>query len=158
MAIAKGIHLFPFRTQKLSPYTPKVLGWRRPGRIGSCRIQIASLAQSVEQSAVNRSVVSSSLTGGAKKKHLLMQVLFSVLMCFCVRLTQKCEELAALMHSIGLPLFRSALLYSLQAAPPHAALQRNTYRKGFCASGAQRAAPSSRRYTPEFVAADGLGG
>ena len=27
VAIAKGIHLFPSRTQKLSPYTPKVLGW-----------------------------------------------------------------------------------------------------------------------------------
>ena len=29
-------HLFPFRTQKLSTRRPKVLGWRRPGRIG-CR-------------------------------------------------------------------------------------------------------------------------
>ena len=30
-------HLFPSRTQKLSTHTPKVLGWRRPGRLGSCR-------------------------------------------------------------------------------------------------------------------------
>ena len=30
-------HLFPFRTQKLSSIVPKVLGWRRPGRIGRCR-------------------------------------------------------------------------------------------------------------------------
>ena len=39
VAIAKGIHLFSSRTQKLSPYTPIVLGWSRPGRVGSCRIQ-----------------------------------------------------------------------------------------------------------------------
>ena len=36
--MAKRIHLFPSRTQKLSSYTPMVLGWRRPGRVGSCRI------------------------------------------------------------------------------------------------------------------------
>ena len=39
VAIAKGIHLFPFRTQKLSLSAPMVLGWRRPGRVGRCRIQ-----------------------------------------------------------------------------------------------------------------------
>ena len=33
---AEGIHLFHYRTQKLSPYTSKVLGWKWPGRIGSC--------------------------------------------------------------------------------------------------------------------------
>ena len=36
--MAKGVHLFPSRTQKLSPYTSKVLGWKRPGRIDSCRL------------------------------------------------------------------------------------------------------------------------
>ena len=30
-------HLFPFRTQKLSLVVPKILGWRRPGKIGRCR-------------------------------------------------------------------------------------------------------------------------
>ena len=30
-------HLFPSRTQKLSAHTPTILGWRRPGKIGSCR-------------------------------------------------------------------------------------------------------------------------
>ena len=30
-------HLFPFRTQKLSSHTPTILGWRRPGKIGSLR-------------------------------------------------------------------------------------------------------------------------
>ena len=37
--MAKGIHLFPSRTQQLSPYTSKVLGWKRPGRIDSCRLE-----------------------------------------------------------------------------------------------------------------------
>ena len=27
VAITEGFHLFPFRTQKLSPQVPKVLGW-----------------------------------------------------------------------------------------------------------------------------------
>ena len=36
--MAKGIHLFPYRTQKLSLSEPMVLGWRRPGRVGRCRI------------------------------------------------------------------------------------------------------------------------
>ena len=31
-------HLFPFQTQKLSTRRPKVLGWRRPGRIGCRRL------------------------------------------------------------------------------------------------------------------------
>ena len=31
-------HLFPFRTQKLSLVVPKILGWRRPGKIGRCRL------------------------------------------------------------------------------------------------------------------------
>gem|GEM_PF-3027497 len=64
VTIAKGIHLFPYRTQQLSPYTPKVLGWKRPGRIGSCWLH-SWIAQLVEQSAVNRSVVGSSPTPGA---------------------------------------------------------------------------------------------
>ena len=33
-------HLFPFRTQKLSSVVPKILGWRRPGKIGSRRLQM----------------------------------------------------------------------------------------------------------------------
>ena len=38
VTMAKGIHLFPSRTQKLSLSAPMVLGWRRPGRVGRCRI------------------------------------------------------------------------------------------------------------------------
>ena len=40
VTIAKGFHLFPSRTQKLSPSALKVLGWTRPGRISRRRIQI----------------------------------------------------------------------------------------------------------------------
>ena len=45
VVITKGFHLFPSRTQKLSPSVPKVLGWRRPGRIGRCRIPIQKLVR-----------------------------------------------------------------------------------------------------------------
>ena len=34
------IHLFPFRTQKLSSALPKVLSHPRLGRIGNCRISL----------------------------------------------------------------------------------------------------------------------
>ncbi len=35
--IAERFHLFPFRTQKLSSFTLKILGWRRPGKLNQCR-------------------------------------------------------------------------------------------------------------------------
>ena len=88
--LAQRVHLFPFRTQKLSSAEPKILAWRRAGKIGHCRhlaratvlaakgnmgmhcdtplvslYFYSSLAQSVEHAAVNRGVVSSSLTRGA---------------------------------------------------------------------------------------------
>ena len=31
------VHLFSFRTQKLSFSSPKILGWKRPGKIGHCQ-------------------------------------------------------------------------------------------------------------------------
>src|SRR5690348_3014742 len=37
VVIARGKHLFPFRTEKLSPSAPMVLGLRRPGRVGRRR-------------------------------------------------------------------------------------------------------------------------
>ena len=40
VAMARGIHLFPSRTQKLSLFAPMVLGWKRPGRVGRCRIPL----------------------------------------------------------------------------------------------------------------------
>src|SRR3954451_11128633 len=37
VVIARGIHLFPFRTEKLSPTAPMVLGPHGPGRVGRRR-------------------------------------------------------------------------------------------------------------------------
>ena len=79
VAMARGFHLFPSRTQKLSLSAPKVLGWQRPGRSGRRRIPIGNrstrfcslplfLSSSMaEHSAVNRRVVGSSPTWGATK-------------------------------------------------------------------------------------------
>ena len=66
MTIALRIHLFSFRTQKLSSIALKVLGRGRLGRIRSRRIY-APIAQQVEHAAVNRSVIGSSPVWGAKK-------------------------------------------------------------------------------------------
>ena len=41
VALARGKHLFPFRTEKLSPSAPMVLGPRGPGRVGRRRFFIA---------------------------------------------------------------------------------------------------------------------
>jgi hypothetical protein len=37
VTIATGKHLFPSRTQQLSPSAPMVLGWQRSGRVGHRR-------------------------------------------------------------------------------------------------------------------------
>ena len=34
------IHLFPYRTQKLSSFVPTILGGRLPGKIGNARIKL----------------------------------------------------------------------------------------------------------------------
>ena len=78
VTIAKGFHLFPSRTQKLSPSASMVLGWRRPGRVDRCRIPIGKanafpifLSSSMaEHPAVNRRVVGSSPTWGATSGRL----------------------------------------------------------------------------------------
>ena len=36
--IAVRVHPFPSRTRQLSSLAPKILGWRRPGKIGSADI------------------------------------------------------------------------------------------------------------------------
>ncbi len=38
VTMAKGKHLFPSRTQQLSPSAPRVLSWTRLGRVGRCRL------------------------------------------------------------------------------------------------------------------------
>ena len=75
--IAMRVHPFPSRTRKLSSSAPKILVWRRTGKIGNANTRrsragstpplYASLAQSVEHAAVNRGVVGSSPTGGARE-------------------------------------------------------------------------------------------
>src|SRR4051795_10084203 len=40
VVIARGRHLFPFRTEQLSPSAPMVLGLRGPGRVGRRRINL----------------------------------------------------------------------------------------------------------------------
>ena len=77
-------HLFPFRTQKLSSLVPKIVGWRRPVKIGRCRLLnkaasgpslgpgpefalYAPLAQLVEQLTLNQWVLGSSPRWCTKK-------------------------------------------------------------------------------------------
>ena len=66
--MAVRVHPFPSRTRKLSSLAPKILGPQGPGKIGRCQRIYSSIAQSVEHAAVNRGVVGSSPTGGAKQK------------------------------------------------------------------------------------------
>src|SRR5471032_3119701 len=42
VTIATGSHLFPSRTQQLSPSAPMVLPWQRGGRVGHCRVSLSS--------------------------------------------------------------------------------------------------------------------
>ena len=37
--IAVRVHPFPSRTRQLSSLAPKILGWRRPGKIGNADIK-----------------------------------------------------------------------------------------------------------------------
>ena len=45
VAIERRIHLFSYRTQKLSFLSSKILGWRRPGKIEHCWITIKATAR-----------------------------------------------------------------------------------------------------------------
>ena len=42
VAMARGKHLFPFRTEQLSPSAPMVLGSQGPGRVGRRRFFLLS--------------------------------------------------------------------------------------------------------------------
>ena len=91
--LTQRVHPFPFRTRKLSSAVPKILIWRRIGKIGHCRHIIretficfpcifstlySSLAQSVEHLTVNQVVAGSSPAGGAKKKASRKTCFFSI--------------------------------------------------------------------------------
>ncbi len=59
VAMARGKHLFPFRTEKLSPSAPMVLGPQGPGRVGRRRFSYRSgCPVRPERSAVRVSAVS----------------------------------------------------------------------------------------------------
>jgi hypothetical protein len=45
VAMARGKHLFPFRTEQLSPSAPMVLGPQGPGRVGRRRFICHSRTQ-----------------------------------------------------------------------------------------------------------------
>ena len=45
VTLAVRSHLFSYRTQKLSSLAPKILCWRRHGKIGCCCIQKESIHQ-----------------------------------------------------------------------------------------------------------------
>ena len=47
------VHLFPSRTQKLSSVVPKIVGWKRPVKIGRCQHQQVSIQQGRHFSFVN---------------------------------------------------------------------------------------------------------
>ena len=51
--IAKRIHLFPYRTQKLSSLAAMVLGGQPPGRVARSHVMFQGSSM-VEHSAVNR--------------------------------------------------------------------------------------------------------
>ena len=65
--IVTRVHPFPFRTRKLSSFTPKILAWRRAGKIGN-----ANTKETVER----LSLFSSQNILFAKKQGLLRQSLF----------------------------------------------------------------------------------
>ena len=68
---------------------PKILGWRRPGKIGRRWLFIYSpIAQSVERVTVNHDVVGSSPTWGANKTPVYesMQVFLVLYISFTVGL------------------------------------------------------------------------
>ena len=104
---SQRVHLFPFRTQKLSSAEATILAWRRAGKIAHCQHRTAklnislavsfiytvrliskptevysSLAQSVEHLTVNQGVAGSSPAGGAKKSLTQSVRLFSTKFAF----------------------------------------------------------------------------
>ena len=92
-------HLFPFRTQKLSSLVPKIVGWKRPVKIGRCRLLktqppgrangpargclYAPLAQLVEQLTLNQWVLGSSPRWCTKKgqQRKLLALFFLLSLC-----------------------------------------------------------------------------
>ena len=86
VAIAWGPHLFPFRTQKLSPTAPMVLPWRRGGRVGRCRRTLK--AHRFENIGRWASLIQECLLGCRSRKHTVGY--FPQVLCF--RFTASCDD------------------------------------------------------------------
>ena len=86
--LTQRVHLFPFRTQKLSSVVLKILDWRRSGKISTRQHREVRISLNLshiflnssmaEHSAVNRRVVGSSPTWGVKTKKQVIDLL----LCF----------------------------------------------------------------------------
>src|SRR5205807_6966127 len=64
VTIAVGKHLFPSRTQQLSPPAPMVLPWQRGGRVGRCRVSLFFVFQSGNALSGSGAVVEVDHTAG----------------------------------------------------------------------------------------------
>ena len=76
--ITVRVHPFPSRTRKLSSLVPTILGWKRPGTIGRRQHKHSSIAQPVEHATVNRRVVGSSPTWGARSEQIFCSDFFVI--------------------------------------------------------------------------------
>ena len=81
VTMAKGIHLFPCRTQKLSLSAPMVLGWRRPGRVGRCRIPQRKASDDVWGFSLCIPSGSSSRSFSSQRPTLYLVRIFSAARC-----------------------------------------------------------------------------
>ena len=114
VSLTRRVHLFPYRTQKLSCVVPTILDGRLSGKIGrsghpylssflkqlihfknrsgqwfiatvlTYQSKYSSLAQSVEQRTVNPRVTGSSPVGGASKEGIQQDAFFAAFF-YCTR-------------------------------------------------------------------------
>src|SRR6059036_2086406 len=66
VVIAAGVHLFPFRTEQLSPPAPMVLGGQPPGRVGRRRIIFERAARAARFAVWNISSLMGCVTKGRR--------------------------------------------------------------------------------------------
>ena len=127
MLILQRVHLYPFRTQKLSSAMPKILVWRRTGKIGQ-REHYSSLAQSVEHLTVNQVVAGSSPAGGAKQKRVASATRF------CFSFFNGDEPLAVC--SANSKSLRLQAYSSLHSLHPQTVVQSPAFASGFSVTSA----------------------
>src|SRR5215831_9131414 len=72
--MARGKHLFPFRTEPLSPSAPMVLGPQGPGRVGRRRFLLVPDPADLEQIAGSQTLTGRScraLERGARRERIM---------------------------------------------------------------------------------------